>query len=55
MDESDIEGSVPLEILFYDIGSQAGNNGSPVQATTDEDTAVEVNLSAEEYLVKFYL
>ena len=27
---------MPLEILFYDIGSQAGNNGSPVQTTTDE-------------------
>ena len=36
MDESDIEGSVPLEILFYDIGSQAGNNGLPVQTTTNE-------------------
>ena len=35
MTGSENEGEVPLEILFYDIGGQAGNNGAPIQATTD--------------------
>ena len=34
MTEPDNEGQVPLEISFYDLGSQAGNDGVPIQATT---------------------
>ena len=35
MTESNGEGQVPLEVSFYDLGSQAGNDGTPIQATTN--------------------
>ena len=40
MTGSESEGEVPLEILFYDIGGQAGNDGAPIQATTDNSKVI---------------
>jgi len=35
MTNSDAEGEISLQISFFDIGGQQGNNGSPLQSTTD--------------------
>ena len=40
MPEPDNEGQVSLEISFYDLGSQAGNDGVPIQATTNNSKVI---------------
>ena len=40
MTEPDNEGQVSLEISFYDLGSQAGNDGVPIQATTNNSKVI---------------
>ncbi|MFL2989331.1 MAG: FlgD immunoglobulin-like domain containing protein, partial [Candidatus Neomarinimicrobiota bacterium] len=40
MTEPDNEGQVPLEVSFYDLGSQAGNDGTPIQATTNNSKVI---------------
>jgi len=40
MTSSETEGEVSLEISFYDLGSQAGNGGTPIQATTDNTKVI---------------
>ena len=40
MTNSDTEGNVALQISFYDLGSQAGNDGTPIQATTDNSRVI---------------
>ena len=40
MTSSETEGEVPLEISFYDLGSQSGNGGTPIQATTDNTKVI---------------
>ena len=40
MTEPDNEGQLPLEVSFYDLGSQAGNDGTPIQATTNNSKVI---------------
>ena len=40
MTNSDVEGLISLEISFFDLGSQAGNDGNPIQSTTNSSRVI---------------